>query len=127
MREMQGTLRTLRRAHNLITDKSHSLMRSRSRHRPFLPPRQCVSTCAHSPASTRSPPPAPLHCSRPPVLGFVNLTDHRYTHGQLLAESLLSEVLRLLRSCEKEASMRVVVPQVMAHAAITHLLTSLLV
>ena len=57
---------------------------------------------------------------REAVLGFVNLVDHRYTHGQLLADSgagggsLLHEVLRLLRECQTEPSMRLVVPNVIS-------------
>ena len=56
----------------------------------------------------------------PSVLGLVNLIDHRYTHGQLLADagtgggSLLREVLKLMRSCESEPSMRLVVPNVIS-------------
>ena len=54
------------------------------------------------------------------MLGFVNLVDHRYTHAQLLADcgagggSLLQEVLRLLRECGAEPSMRLVVPNVIS-------------
>ena len=51
---------------------------------------------------------------REAVNGFVNLIGHRYCHGQLLADNLLPRVLLLLKECQQNASMRLVIPQVIA-------------